>query len=51
MLRIHGEGEVIAVHSVKDVKNVIENKTNLSYDIKIHTQEEIADVSDTLPKL
>ena len=29
------------IHSAEDVKNVIENETNLSYRIKVHTASEI----------
>ena len=34
-----GEGVVEPIHSVEDVKKVIKEKTNLTYDICIHLRE------------
>ena len=41
----------MTIHSAEDVKEVIETETNLIYDIKVHTAEEIKQVRDNLPKL
>ena len=41
----------MTIHSAEDVKEVIETETNLIYDIKVHTAEEIKQVRDSLPKL
>ena len=46
-----GEGVVEPIHSVEDVKKVIKEKTNLTYDISIHTKEEIEMVKESMPKL
>ena len=46
-----GEGVVEPIHSVEDVKKVIKEKTNLMYDISIHTKEEIEMVKESMPKL
>ena len=51
MLRNHGEHEVIQIKSVEDVKELIENKTRLIYDISIHTEKEIEDIRESMPKL
>ena len=51
MLRRHGEKDLQTVHSAEDVKNVIENETNLSYRIKVHTASEIEKIRQKLPKL
>ena len=51
MLRIHGENEHIQIHSVKYVKNLIETKTRLTYDISIHTSKKIEDIRESMPKL
>ena len=40
----------MTIHSAEDVKEVIETETNLIYDIKVHTAEEIKQVRDSLPK-
>ena len=51
LLKRHGEKNLKPIHSAEDVKDVIENETHLSYDIKVHTAEEIKYVKDSLPKL
>ena len=47
----HGENSIQSIHSVEDVKKIIEDKTRLTYDISIHTEEDIEEVRDSLPKL
>ena len=39
MLQNYGENDMRQIHCVKDVKNIIEQKTRLTYDITIHTAE------------
>ena len=51
MLRRHGEKDLRTIHSAEDVKNVIENETNLTYRIKVHTASEIEKIRQKLPKL
>ena len=51
MLNSFGQNEIEAIHSVKDVKKLIEQKTNLKYHISIHTKEEIETVRNSMPKL
>ena len=41
----------MTIHSAKDTKEVIETETNLTYDVKVHTAEEIKQVRESLPKL
>ena len=41
----------MTIHSAEDVTEVKETETNLIYDIKVHTAEEIKQVRDSLPKL
>ena len=45
------DSEPVSIHCAEDVKNVIETKTNLTYDIKFHTKAEIKKIRDSLPKL
>ena len=40
-----------SIHSAEDVKDLIENETNLTYDIKVHTADQIQAVRDSLPSL
>ena len=51
LLKRHGENDMRPIHSAEDVKEVIENETNLTYEIKVHTAAEIKEVRDNLPKL
>ena len=51
LLKNYGDNILKAIHSAEDVKEVIETKTNLTYDIKVHTAEEIKQVRDNMPKL
>ena len=51
VLQNHGENSIQSIHSVLDVKKIIEDKTRLTYDISIHTEEDIKEVRDSLPKL
>ena len=51
LLRRHGERDLRTIHSAEDVKQVIENETNLSYRIKVHTASEIEEIRGKLPKL
>ena len=50
LLNNYGEQNLEKIHSVEDVKKALE-KTRLTYDISIHTAEEIKEVRDSLPKL
>ena len=51
LLRNYGENNLKQIHSARDVKEIIETKTNLTYDISIHTAEVIKEFRDSLPKL
>ena len=51
LLKRHGEKEMRSIHSAEDVKDLIENETNLTYDIKVHTADQIQAVRDSLPSL
>ena len=51
LLRRHGKRDIRTTHSAEDVKKVIENETNLSYSIKVHTASEIEEIRQKLPKL
>ena len=50
-LKRHGEKDMRSIHSAEDVKDLIENETKLTYDIKVHTAEEIQAVRESLPSL
>ena len=39
------------IHCAEDAKDLIENETKLTYDIKVHTAEEIQAVRESLPSL
>ena len=51
MLNDFGKKEVEVIHSVKDVKKLIEERTNLKYEIYIHKKEDIEEVKESMPKL
>ena len=51
MLNNFGQNTTDAIHSVEDVKKLIEEKTNLNYHLSIHTKEEIENVKQSMPKL
>ena len=51
MLAMFGDKETNSIHSVQDVKKVIEEKTNLTYEISTHTKEDIENVKKVMPKL
>ena len=51
LLKRHGEKYMRPFHCAEDVKDLIENETKLTYDIKVHTAEEIQAVRESLPSL
>ena len=51
MLNDFGNKEVESIHTAEDVKKVIEEKTNLKYEISIHKKEDIDKVKESMPKL
>ena len=51
MLNDFGNKEVESIHSAEDVKKVIEEKTNLKYEISIHKKKYIEKVKESMPKL
>jgi hypothetical protein len=51
LLNIHGNNEIETVHSAEDVAKIIAMKTNLTYDILVHTQESTDEIRNDLPKL
>ena len=51
MLTKFGDGDVEPIHSAENVKQLIEEKTNLTYEIAVHTKEDIELVKESMPKL
>ena len=51
LLKRHGEKDMRPIHCAEDVKDLIENETKLTYDIKVHTVKEIQAVREGLPSL
>lgn len=51
LLNIHGNHELEPIHNAKDVAKVIAEKTHLTYDITVHTQETTEAIKESLPKL
>ena len=39
LLKRHGEKDMRSIHSAEDVKDLIQNETKLTYDIKVHTAD------------
>ena len=51
LLKRHGQNDMRPIHSAEDVKSVIEEETNLTYEIKVHTAADIKAVRQSLPNL
>ena len=51
LLKCHGEKDMRSIHSAEDVKDLIQNETQLTYDFKVHTADQIQAVRDSLPSL
>ena len=47
----YGNKEVTQIESAEDIKKLIEEKNNLTYDITVHDQETSQKIDDKLPKL
>ena len=50
-LDLHGNKEVLAIHHAEDVAKVLKEKTNLSYDITVHQQEQTDKIKQSIGKL
>ena len=48
---IHGNKEILAIHSADDVAKLIKEKTNLSYDILVHKQEKTDEIRKNVGNL
>ena len=46
-----GQQEVTQIESAEDIKKLIKEKTNLTYDVTVHNQETSKKIDDNLPKL
>ena len=51
LLKRHGEKDMRSIHSAEDVKDLLQNETKLTYDIKVHTADQIQALRDSLPSL
>ena len=45
------DSEPVSLHTAEDIKNVLEEKANLTYDIKIHNKGQIKEIKESIPKL
>ena len=50
-LDIHGNKEALAIHSADDVAKLLKERTNLTYDITVHQQDETDRIRNSLGKL
>ena len=50
-LDLHGNKEVLAIHHATDVAKLLKEKTNLSYDITVHQQEQTDKIKQSIGKL
>ena len=50
-LDLHGNKEVLAIHNAEDVAKLLKEKTNLSYDITVHKQEQTDEIKQSIGKL
>ena len=50
-LDLHGNKEVLAIHHAEDVAKLLKEKTNLSYDITVHQQEQTDKIKQSIGKL
>ena len=50
-LDLHGNKEVLAIHNAEDVAKLLKEKTNLSYDITVHKQEQTVEIKQSIGKL
>ena len=50
-LDLHGNKEVLAIHKAEDVAKLLKEKTNLSYDITVHKQEQTDEIKQSIGKL
>ena len=50
-LAVHGNSEMLTIHSADDVAKVIREKTNLTYDVAVHYKEKTEEISRSMGKL
>ena len=50
-LDIHGNKEVLAIHSADDVARLLKERTNLTYDISVHKQHKTDQIRGSIGKL
>ena len=50
-LDIHGNKEILTIHSADDVAKLIMERTNLSYDITVHKQDKTDEIKNSVGQL
>ena len=50
-LPVHGNSEMLTIHSADDVAKVIKDKTNLTYDVTVHYKEKTEEINRSMGKL
>ena len=48
---IHGNKEILSIHSAKDVAKLLKERTNLSYDITVHKQDKTDEIKNSVGQL
>ena len=44
-LAVHGNSEMLTIHSANDVAKIIKEKTNLTYDVTVHYKEKTEEIN------
>ena len=47
-LDIHGNKEILSIHSAEDVAKLLKERTNLSYDITVHKQDKTDEIKNSV---
>ena len=50
-LAVHGASENITIHSAHDAKNIIKEKANLKYDVKVHYNDKTEEINRSIGNL
>ena len=50
-LDIHGNKEILSIHSAEDVAKLLKERTNLSYDITVHKQDKTDEIKNSVGQL
>ena len=48
---IHGNKEILSIHSAEDVAKLLKERTNLSYDITVHKQDKTDEIKNSVGQL